>query len=108
MQDTLANAQKYKRKQQKIRSSVPFPSRRRSLAADVFAAPPGVMACDGGFSPAGVLTGEKTNWSSEVCEMLDACDASDESDGMRRCKASRGAGSRSPLEGLKLSMSVDV
>lgn len=88
--------------------SVPVPNRRPSLEPDLFAASPQVMACEGRSSSAGVPTGEKTNWSSEVCELLDACDESDESDEMHLCMACRGAGSGSPREGLNLSIWVAV
>jgi hypothetical protein len=65
----------------------------------------------GGFSCAGVWLGDRTNWSSEAFErgdVLDACEASDELEAVRRCMGRLGVGSGNLKERLRLSISRDV
>lgn len=83
---------------------IPLPNRRPSFAV---VWPFAYRERDGAFSFEGVPPGEKANWSSELCEAWDAsdaCDVSDELDGIRRCRGRRFGESGSVQEKPSRSM----
>jgi len=89
-------------------SDIPLPRRRPSLGVEESVVYPETMTRGGAFSFAGVWAGDKTNWSSEPCERceaLDACEASDELESLRRCMGRLGIGIASLREWFQASIS---